>query len=425
MKTSSIDESLQASPLTYSDHIANSIAALYSILSPEKQSHFKDSEKISQFKSDLSTGYILESFIENSFPQTNNQQKTNFFNILQSYSEKYLSSSINEWQFIIDGPPHSGKSTLLLIFAQNMVKRLRICNQLNRVFVFTMNWENALQQVTDYISIYDFIITQTIQQTAQQNQFLYPITKALIKWFLDIPHSPNLKTLPLSLSQMPKFPTTSIEMLGKNLNTVFKSPDNPALFVQEITSFPNNFSSCFGFEKTLFIYDHVDIDYDITLSTEADEQTFTPIINGIIRSLSRQYFVASVKTGQIDTTKLKKCKFVKTDDSIPYSAVSNLKSIVCSKPSLTITPDMCHGCPQILHRYLNTLKYIDEVAAAEESQRTRGLYSILAKTKFEIAKSELERLCMDLMDIEEEGFNEGLIDTIHESEEIKIASTKN
>ena len=203
-----------------------------------------------------------------------------------------LPSDFENWRFVVDGPSHSGKSTMLGLFSKEAVQSLASCGQLQNMFVFAVNWEAATQRLTDIFSLYDYIAAHTIFHLMWQCPRIFTVAQSLLNWLLSIPTGSIPPTLPLNVVNLPLFPVTQVEVFAKKMFTALKDTDDPEALVRELVSLPSAFAGCFGYSRFLFVYDHLDL-CNMDVGVSEDSENPVCILDAIIAMLSDNLFFFS------------------------------------------------------------------------------------------------------------------------------------
>lgn len=387
-------EKLQSSNYTAAETFCSSICSLFSFLTPSQRQLVQNNKEINKLCNTVSSGRLIESLVQQSIGFTTSPNHLQFGEVLKQLAQNSVPfDDIDQWRIVVDGPAHSGKSTILSLIAKESIQSLSSYNQLSKVFIFAVNWEVATQRLTDVYSLYDYLAAQTIFYLTWEYPKIYPIAQSLLNWFLSIPNSSILPTLPLRVQNLPLFPLTSIEVYGKQLFNALKNVNNPTNLVKEIVSLPTSLASCFGFEKVLLVYDHLDLaNMDVRVTDDSNQPVC--ILDAIVSMLSDHLFFFSMKSPQgiLDIMKNIDYGVVHVENSISPNLISDTRNINCYRPSLKLSIDMCQGCPQFINKYINIVKYIE---SADESKKNGGFTSSFAKTKMKLAKMLTVELCTD------------------------------
>ncbi|OHT02544.1 hypothetical protein TRFO_30270 [Tritrichomonas foetus] len=420
-------EKLQSSSLTVSDNFCASICTLFSFLSPAQKKLVENYKDIAAFSNAVSSGRLIESLVQQSIGFTKSPQHLDFSEYLKNFAQNAVSTEdIDQWRYVVDGPSHSGKSTILSLIAKEAIQGLASCGQLSNVFIFSINWESATQRLTDVFSLYDYIAAQTIFHLTWQYPRIFTIAQSLFNWLLSIPTSAILPMLPLNIQNLPMFPLTQIEVFGKRIFNALKNTDNPVNLVREIVALPSSLAACFGYSKFLFIYDHLDLcNMDVRVSDTSNLPVC--ILDAIIAMLSDNLFFFSTKAPQGITDCLKniEVEIIQVENSIPENIINDQRMISCYKPNIKLNIEMCQGCPQFLHRYRSIIQHIQDIdQLVDDSQKKRGFTSIVTNTKMKLAKMETIELCTDFLNNGSDVITENLIHQMQTSNQFTIAIGK-
>lgn len=418
-------EKLQSSSFTVADNFSASICTLFSFLTPQQQQLVNNSKEIRRFVNTVSSGRIIESLVQQSIGFTTSPHDLLFGEQLKQIAQNQVPfDDLDQWRIIVNGPCHSGKSTMLSLIAKEAIQSLTPCNKLSSIFIFSVNWESATQRLTDIYSLYEFLATQTVYHLAWQYPRIFPVFQSLLSWLLSIPSASILPTLSLRVQNMPLFPTNQIEVFGKKLFNSFKNLDHPTNLLNEIVSFPTTFTSCFGYTKFLMIYDHIDLcNMDVRVSEESSESVC--IVDSILSTIGNNLFFFSVKAPEGMNELLKDFDYsiIHIEHSISPELTKDVQPINCLNPDFELTIDMCQGCPQFINKYYSIAQYIDDIEKlVDEKQKKRGFKSIVTKTKLSLAKTLAIELITDLYN--NGSINDDLFNEIQGSDEFTISVGK-
>lgn len=422
-------EKLQSSNFTVAETFCSSICSLFSFLTPSQRQFVKNNKEINSLCNTVSSGRLIESLVQQSIGFTTSPNFLCFGEELKLLAQNSVPSfeDIDQWKIVVDGPAHSGKSTILSLIAKEAIQSLSSCNKLSKVFIFAVNWEIATQRLTDIYSLYDYLAAQTVFYLTWQYPKIYPIAQSLLNWLLSIPNSSILPTLPLRVQNLPLFPLTAVEVYGKQVFNALKNTSNPINLVKEIVSLPTLLASCFGFQKFLLIYDHLDLaNMDVRVADDSTQPVC--IIDAIVSVLSDHLFFFSMKSPQgiIDIMKDIDYGVVHVENSISPNLVNGVRTINCYKPKINLNIDMCQGCPQFVNKYLNIVQYIQEVEKlADESKQKCGFVSAVANTKMKLAKMLTIELCTDFFYNGSNVIDDELLSQMRENSNFTVSLGKN
>jgi hypothetical protein len=411
-------ERLQSSSLSMSDQFLASVACLYSFLSPDQQKALANPDQFAAFASTFSSAKAVEALVHQSigFCQT-----LDFGDIMKQKSANALASvESTRWRFVVDGPPHSGRSTILGLLAKEAIHKLSASSRLSHNFVFAVNWESAVQRLTNLLSLYEFIATQVVSQLTWQCPRILPVQSSLLNWFLGIPASASLSVLPLTITNMPLFPLAAVEVLGKRVLQALKNEDNPDEFADAIAMFPSGLAACFGFETSLYVYDHLDLLDQKIGGTNA-------VLTGIVRYFGGNFFLISTKLQRFAATRLTGIDFeaVHTEGFLDRQLTEGTRIVSCWKPSFSIQIDACGGCPAFVHQFLAIVKCLEEIEQEGASaSKKRGFVPVFGYVKQKIGRGLILELIKDLSGFGVEGFDARFIRTVETSENLDIGLKK-
>ena len=281
--------------------------------------------------------------------------------------------------------------------------------------------------MTDVYSLYDYLAVQTIFYLTWQYPKIYPIAQSLLNWLLSIPSSSILPTLSLNVQNLPLFPLTAIEVYGKQLFNALKNVNDPISLVKEIVSLPTLLANCFGFEKFLLVYDHLDLtNMDVRVTDDSNQPVC--IIDAIVSTLSDHLFFFSMKSPQGIIEFMKDIDYgvVHVENSISSNLLNGTKGITCYRPKLNLNIEMCQGCPQFINKYLTIVQYLQEVEKlVDESKKKCGFTSSVVYTKMKLAKMLTIELCTDFFYNGSNVIDDELLSQMRENSKFIVTLGKN
>lgn len=408
---------LHSSSLSVAESFLASTNCLLSLLNPSQRKCLENCENIEQFCDIISSSHIIESIVNQSIGFSTVHSSLDFAEELRQIAETTIESAdIPNMKLFIDGPSHSGKSTLLSLLAVETIRRLTACKQLSHVFIFPINWENATQRIIDMVSLYEYIVAQTIYHLSWQCGRTFPIAQLLLNWFLSIPAAGTLPPIPMTIQGMPLFPLSPIEVLGKNIIRCFKQNDGGAI-AKCVVSFPNALSSCFGFDNFLYIYDHLDsCDLDVKISPENDSTVC--VLDALLSHVSQFMFLLSSKD-HFSANKLKKVQYdyLHTENLIPNNCVEKIPVISCLNPQFTLNVNLCHGCPNYLHQFISIVQHLQKTNDPVKIEGFRSVYSL---NNLNIAKMQVIQLCTDLADCNQDEVSLELVEEMKQNPDFDL-----
>ena len=416
----SVAERLQCSPLTVNDQFCGAVSCLYNFMPPQAKRKMED-EGNTSFKSFVSTvkrARILENMIDQSIGFTTSVESLKFKEIMCDQAAAILDSTEN-LRFVFNGPPHSGTSTVMGLVAREALERID-----DATFVFPVNWANAVAKLTDLMSMFEFVITQTINIFGWQCARLFPVIQPLIGFFISMTTASVVPSLPLSVANMPFFPVTSVEVLAKRMFTAMKADEgNSVEFLNSIVSFPVEFSACFGYRQVLFIYDHIDM-CDVKFT---DDDNVPSMLDSILACIGRHKFLVTSRMPQTTSAKMENMdlQFVNMEGFISPQTLEGVPGIQIFSPSVKLNVEMCRGCPVYVHRYCTIVEDI-ETAENELQERDpkRGFMPISVDFRRRMAKAELVQLLKEFEDARVDGVSKGLHERLQACDKPKIVLKK-
>ena len=196
---------------------------------------------------------------------------------------------------------------------------------------------------------------------------------------------------------------------------------------KEIVSLPTHLSHCFGFQKFLLIYDHLDLaNMDVRVADDSDQ--LVCIIDAIVSRLSDHLFFFSMKSpeGIIEFMKDIDYRVVHVENTISTNLINEVRTINCYKPKINLNIELCQGCPQFINKYLTIIEYIEEIEKLiDESKNKCGFTSSIVKTKMKIAKILTIELCTDFFYNGSDIISDELLSEMRENVNFTISLSRN
>jgi hypothetical protein len=297
------------------------------------------------------------------------------------------------------------------------IQKLSASSQLSRVFIFPINWELAVQKLTDFTSLYEFIVTQVICQLSWQCPRLFPVSLSLLNWFLSIPSKSSLPSLPFNITGMPLFPLAPFEVVARQIASSVKRASQSELATM-VATLPSTLAACFGFDRFLYIYDHLDL-----IDRRIDDDG--SVLNAILTHISNQLAFVSSKAG-IEANRFRADRFEPVITERMIAPPEKVRTIQLQSPTLPLTIDSCRGCPPFVARFLRIVDLLEtNERQTAESDRRRGCYSVATDTRQKIACVEAIQLCRDLLPFDVNGLDDQVLEEMTSNPRFAIGLKRN
>lgn len=393
-------QAVAASKTTYRQNLRNSLLSIYAILPPEHQSALppkaqesleKLSKETKQFAVEDS---LLSQFISPSSVISNTplgQETTNWM------LDQFKGLSIDQCQFIINGPSQSGKSVLLSIATSLFYQKLQVANEVDNYLFFPINFLMNQLCIHDISKLYYLFITTFTTMLKGSRLELIPIINHFHQWLISLIDSSALLPLPSPVLRFPEFPSDMTIKLGRKIHELYHQKKFSA-FLTEMINFPNMIAKAFHYKSVIYIFDHFDA-FAYTLHpsehfvSSKDEPVAFPEL--LCRTIANSpYIVAS----QNDTefyqwfTLVEQSKQLSTEYLIQNEGE---KEIFVQQTPITLNMEMCRGCPAYCNKFIELCDLIEKSnqEAAVKSQYSK-LKSIIDASRNEMIQHQFVRLCL-------------------------------
>lgn len=419
-----MSERLDCSPFSQDEIISGSIACLNKYTNKKQRKNIESSKEIETFSEEIAANKIFESLANQNMLKTNIE----FAEVIYQKANAFVKNdSFENWRFYIDGFNHTGKTTILGQIAKSCISHLSHKKEMKKVFFFPINWEKTIQKVSDINSLYSEIVVNSLQMITWQFAQIFPISNFLTNWFMTLPYTKTSPPLPPSIKGCPLFPVVKIESLGSQICTSFKNgPENVSLLLRMICSIPSILASIFGFEKTMVIYDHIDL-CNFPFSMENEEfNSSGDLLEALMQTLPNSLCIVSTKKNGVSMDQMgAPLTFVDTSNFLTNDVSDGMPAIQLSSPSITFSASMCVGCPQVLHKYSELLKAIEIRDQMKDANLAKyGIVATGAKFQEKIIRERVLQFCDDVLNIGAENVTEEIIDQIRASEKLEIEMKK-
>jgi hypothetical protein len=176
---------------------------------------------------------------------------------------------------------------------------------------------------------------------------------------------------------------------AQTLHRAWTSRESLEVFVIAMTWMPNAFAECFGFKSVAYVHDHFD---DAAFEIACPEQfpgSQSVILSKSVRDATKgKLFFLAVKSGE----ELGRAGvvYVTTEKIID----STFTELFVEQPSMTLTEDMCRGCPG----YCALYRRLCSLAALTRSRKPPMIHarlkSVVDLGRKTVISREFLRLCL-------------------------------
>jgi hypothetical protein len=164
-------------------------------------------------------------------------------------------------------------------------------------------------------------------------------------------------------------------------------------------------SACFGFDRFLYIYDHLDL-----IDRRVDQDG--SILNAIWDHISSHLAIVSSKASLApDRFQGDRFEPVMTERFIvpPEKA----RTIQFQNPTFPLVVDSCRGCPQFVARFMRIVALLEATESqVAEADRRRGTRSVARDAEQRLARAEALELCRDLVTLDVHGLDDHVLQQI-------------
>jgi hypothetical protein len=418
-------QAIAASPYTVKENLRDAVLSLYSGLNQQHKSQLPIASTLQKMLTDTQIfcmeDALRSQFIGPSIPILNTPlgDETSHWVL-----EKITGMRAEDCRFVITGPPESGKSTLLSIFASLFYQKVQISNASRRYLVVPFNWSLNETYLDDPPQLYSLVITAGLNALRAVWMELAPIMNVIHQWFISLLKIPTFPPLLLSPAQRADPPSwhSALVAIGRRIHRYWNRKDtawktapaaqknrrepgmetlksqegsNFALFLQEIASFPLNLARAFNFETAVLVMDNFDV-----ASYQVEPREYFPGFNHPVNFFialwkaiqDSPFFVASRddaallqnlrKTGVSDYTILSTEKIIQKE--LP-------NELVIPQLDIVVNPVACRGCPGYCAMFLRVCEL------AQKAQKAATLKNYFARVRSVIDASRMETLRQEFM----------------------------
>ncbi|OHT12245.1 hypothetical protein TRFO_18052 [Tritrichomonas foetus] len=417
-------QAIAASPYTVKENLRDSLLSLYASLTPEHKAQLNCAPALQKLMLDTKQ-YVVEDSLLSQFigPTSVISGEELGKQTTQWMMDRLKGLKPEECRFVITGPSQSGKSTLLSIAASLFYQKLQLSNETSNYLIIPINW--LLHQIflDDIQKIYQLMVTTTLTALRGEHLELIPIMGALQQWLLSLVTIPAFPPLPPSVLHFDPFPKDVVIGIGRRIHDSWNNKEKLYNFLFETMNFPVALSHAFGFKNPVFVFDHFDSCGYVIEPTDRFAESGAPVnISELLCKVidSCPFFVAAQDESEFFTIfTINEYKQLSTERMI---TAKGEHEIMISNPQITLSMDMCRGCPAYCAMYKRLCEMVKEAneRAAVKSQFSR-LRSVVDITRNEMVKQELLRVCLLLAAADTENlFDEEKMNRLSSMPELQI-----
>lgn len=268
---------------------------------------------------------------------------------------------------LVGGPNHSGKSLLLSIFLENFIADLVTSHTAQENFVFVFDAVQLAAHATSLETFMTNYIETTFTQISWQRTGFSKFCKSVTNYFASIFCMPEetLPTLPHLFTKDEYFKTAAKKLfsLAQRIHEIAFSNGDVDDWQTTLMLFPSLVAECFGFKKTHFIIDNIEVlNVSAKTVTNGSEMSID-ILYSLKEVLNTQSYVVSGTNSQIAIALLSgtdgvdllgKCDILSTVGFSGSFYGSNQEfsiKFVDEKRSVRIKSVHCCGCPAFIARW--------------------------------------------------------------------------
>ena len=375
------------------DNLRDALVCLYSSLPEEQKINLNSGDSIASLIDEYQY-YLLQHQL---FAQFISPTKAVMNSDLGMDTCEYIYDKIKEikvefCKFVINGPPQSGKTTLLSLAALVFFQKLLIAKVAPNYLMVPINWKVQQGIINNPQKLYNFYVDITLNALKAVRLDLIPILPILQKWFESIIIMKSYGLFPPLVQNYTNFPHDKILEYGKKLHLAwFGGGAKFTEFMELLTQMPNTIAKIFDLTGVIYIIDHFDC-CGYVVTKDSQSINLEHYISLAIKDCP--FFVASQYDQDFDQYfEVEKYKTMTTVGIIQgYEA----KSIILSNPSLQITFDMCNGCPGYCATFYRLIDIIDNAYDKPAIKRPNltPFKSVVDIDRQTVAKQELIRFCL-------------------------------
>ena len=281
------------------------------------------------------------------------------------------------------GPQGAGKTTFLAVFVNKLVETLANGATWKQVFFFCLDFQAA--DISNPISFYKYIVKETFEQYAKQNDRMTPYKQKMITYFCGIPEGASPEQFPkrIDVDKWVHYVDIKLTRLSKIIHDLAKKGDK-AKFVQFALTFPVHIGKLFRLPNVIYVVDHLEAsDIDIPANGQlfnlCDQiKSVLKVYPFILCCKDDEKLVSSLRSmNKEETDLMNHVSFVNVADvKIPPEEMRNdIMVNFTGNRSIRLTREQCAGCVGFLAEW-QTLVDVAEAAADFQTRQSRNNQSV-------------------------------------------------
>jgi hypothetical protein len=403
-------QAIAESRLTVKENLRDSMLSLYASLSPANKAQLGSPSALEKLANDTQHFALEDSLLcqfigpSSVVTQTPLGERTIAFAL-----DQLKGLRPEECRFVVLGPTQSGKSTLLSMLVSLFNQKVRIASD-GRYLIVPFNWFFYQLYLGDTAKLYDIVISNTLDAIRGSNPEVIPFAGILSQWFLSLLRIAALPPLVLPRSKRPDPPwLKAVLEIGRVLYRYWNKKDtswsdvsvgkpkvleddNFSKFLFELFNFPARMAAAFEFKAAVIVYDHLDAAACFIEPGEHFPASHEPVplLSVLCEAIRRTpFFIASRDDGLLlelfGRFGVDDCRQVSTERII--DATVDKAIVIPQLPGLTVTYDMCRGCPAYCAMYEHVCEL---VALAQERAAVKSPFARV-RSVVDIARNETLR----------------------------------
>lgn len=385
------------SPYTLKENLRDSMLSIFSILTPAHKNLLPCTPSLTKLVSDTQMFSVEDSMLTQFIGPTSVISGTPLGNQTTEWMMEHLKGKrIEECRFVVTGPPQSGRSTLLSIAVQLFYQKLQLTNESTNYLIVPVNWNLHQIYIDDYQKLYILILGVTLNAVKASRMQYLPIMGALHHWFVSMITVPAFSPIPPAILHFTGFPVDAVVAVAKGIHKAWNDKSGLKAFMTEIVQFPAKIAQVFGFKSHVLVFDHFDasgfvIEPDDHFPEFVGSVNLSDLLSDACSSCP--FFVSSEDDGEFFRLfHAEKYTQLSTERLITQKSD---KALVVLQSPVTVTMEMCRGCPGYCALFERVCKLASEAMerAAVKSQFSR-LKSVVDISRNEILKQEFIKLCL-------------------------------
>ena len=415
-------QAIASSPFTVRENMRKSLITLFCSLTPEQKAALPASTALQKLVSDVQQQTFEHQLLSQFIGPTASIWQSEHGKVVTNYAiDKMKGLKPNDCKFLIIGPGHSGKSTLLNAAATIFFQKLQISNEISNYLLFPVNWQLHRILLDDFAKFYRLYIITAMTGLRNARMDLIKVIDALEQWFLSIVTIQGVPLFPPALLHAENFPKEIISGIGQRVSKAWMSKKDFRGFVETTLALPKEIAHAFGLKNVVYIFDHLDV-ADLSLQAPRHfSRGSQPISLGEIlcgEIAQAPYFVAAKDDAMLfDMFTLTDFKQLSTERMLE---TKEKKEILVADPSLVVTYEMCHGCPAYCAQFDRVYEFIKNNQQNLKTEFTK-LRSVVMNSRKEQVRQEVSRLCFLLSQSDTDDIlSDDVLNSLQDARELEV-----